>query len=316
MSSINRLTVALVLLAGCIPDPGFAEEEYIRSPRVLAIVADPPAVRPGQDARLRALVVDPAGRPISYRWSVCAQPELLGGGPFSGVQFEGAGNQPGCGDDALGLELGTSDTATFPGAISTALVERLDDSTALFDGLVSPELIRRVAEEVGVAVTVQLEVRIAGDLEVIATKRVLVRSGELPSTNPFPPRVTVGPSPEIVVDAREERVNDDFRCEPALGVAPKVAPRGRLLLRPSFDEGAWLERYRVLEPTGAIRELEERAFFSWFAAAGTLRDNVTQVPVEGNAWTAPANVGTYPIWVVVRDGHGGTSACRFDVVVE
>lgn len=316
MSSIRQLAITSLLVAGCIPDPGFDEGEYIQTPRVLAVVAEPPAVRPGQDARLRALVVDPEGRPMSFRWSACAQPELLGGGPFSSAQFEGAGNQPGCGDDALRVDLGDSDTAVFPASLSSALFERLDEAAELFDGLVSPELIRRVAEEVGVAVTVQLEVRIAGAIVVVANKRVLVRAGELPSTNPWPPRVTVGPEPELVVDAREDRANDAFRCAPVLGVAPRVAPRRTLSLRPAFDDGAWLESYRVLDPSGEIRELEERAFFSWFATAGTLRDDVTEVPVETNEWTAPAAVGTYPLWVVVRDAHGGTSACRFEVVVE
>ena len=32
-------------------------------------------------------------------------------------------------------------------------------------------------------------------------------------------------------------------------------------------------------------------------------------------WTAPAEPGPQAIWVVVRDGHGGSSACRLDVEV-
>lgn len=314
MSSTKSLLALLLFVAGCIPDPGFDEAEIVKTTRVLAVVADPPAVQPGQDSQLRALVVDPEGRPLTFRWSACAQPEFLGGA-FSGVQFEGAGNQPDCGDDALRLDLGRSETAVFPGVISEQLFSRLDEAAAVFGDLIRPELIRRIADEVGIAVTVQLEVRAEGEIVVVATKRVLIRSGDLPSTNPWPPEVTVGPEPERVVSARDVFANDEFRCEPEGGESPSVASGGTLTLRPAFDDGAWLETYRVLDPTGEIRELEERAFFSWFVTAGALQEGRTQAPVETNTWTAPRLPGTYPIWVVARDGHGGTAACRFEVAV-
>lgn len=314
MSSTKSLSAVLLCIAACIPDPGFDEAEIVKTPRVLAIVADPPAVRPGEDSLLRALVVDPADRPLTFRWSACAQPEFLGGA-FSGVQFEGAANQPDCGDDALRLDLGRAETAVFPGVLSEQLFSRLDDAAAVFGDVVSPDLIRRIADEVGVTVTVQLEVRAAGELVVVATKRVLIRAGDLPSTNPFPPEVTIGTDPVVVVTARDAFANDAFRCEPALGVRPAVARGATVSLRPSFDDGAWLESYRVLDPTGEIRDVEERAFFSWFITAGALREGGTQAPVESNAWTAPRQPGTYPIWVVARDGHGGTAACQFDVEV-
>lgn len=308
---------ALGVLPSCIPATGFDEEEYVKTTRVLAVVADPPVVRPGQDARLSALVVDPEGRPLRYRWFVCAQPEVFGGGPFSGVQFGGAGDQPGCADDSeFRLDLGSAETAVFPGAVTATLFARLADVASAFGDDLSPDLIERVANEVGVAVTVELRVFRGDERVVTANKRVLVRAGELDGTNPWPPRITVGTEPDVVVvDARGDRANDTFQCTPERGTPPSVMRGQTIALRPSYDNGAWLETYRVLGPTGMIRDVEESAFFSWFATAGSLREGTTEVPIQTNEWTAPNEPGRYPLWLVVRDGHGGTQACAFQIDV-
>ena len=96
------------------------------------------------------------------------------------------------------------------------------------------------------------------------------------------------------------------------------AGRARARLAPSVQDGAedWLESYRVLDARGELQERAERAFYSWYATGGDFDRQVTRSPLRNQLWTAPREPGANRLWLVVRDGHGGTSACGMDVTVD
>ena len=89
-------------------------------------------------------------------------------------------------------------------------------------------------------------------------------------------------------------------------------------IAPATEDGEepWLEDYQVIDARGELQERTERAFYSWFSTGGEFDQNVTKSPLRNQIWRTPATPGTYPLWLVVRDGHGGASACDLEVEIE
>jgi hypothetical protein len=70
------MVLAPALAAGC--QPSFPRYSRVHSLAVLAIVAEPPEIAPGEATRLSALAVDPDGRPVALEWAACALPPPAG----------------------------------------------------------------------------------------------------------------------------------------------------------------------------------------------------------------------------------------------
>lgn len=69
----------LLFVEGCA-DPAPPRQELVRSLRILAIRAEPPAARPGDTLTLTALVANPAQRPLRWRWYACKSPNQANSG--------------------------------------------------------------------------------------------------------------------------------------------------------------------------------------------------------------------------------------------
>ena len=65
LSAIALATAAI----GCAPD--FDPFNLVDKPRILAVQADPPELKPGERAQLRALVYAPDQAEVSYHWQWC-----------------------------------------------------------------------------------------------------------------------------------------------------------------------------------------------------------------------------------------------------
>jgi hypothetical protein len=87
---------------------------------------------------------------------------------------------------------------------------------------------------------------------------------------------------------------------------------------PDSDEGEvdWRERYEVIDLTGRFLTLSEQPYYAWYSNAGRLDQEQTTEPADEELWRAPSVPGRHALWLVVRDGHAGSSACRIDVAVE
>ena len=86
-------------------------------------------------------------------------------------------------------------------------------------------------------------------------------------------------------------------------------------LAPYALEEPWLEDYPVFDLGGEIIINSETAYYSWFSTGGAFSTEISQRPLRDSSWVAPDVAGTYPIFLVVRDGHLGLSWCRADVEV-
>jgi len=324
MRSIVVAMIAWALGTGCIDDT-LAPRSIVASDRVLAVVADRPIVGPGTDVRLSVMAVDEEGEPlvhgsdgISMQWSSCVREERVLA--LSGAQYEPDVASAGCGGRlSIDLETDTDGSAVLPGLVTAAAVAQIP---MLAEGLgLPPELIATILEQSGVPITLQVRILRDDELRVTAFKRVLLttREGEVLGTNPDPPRFRID---ERWMSA--SGVTEAFRCVAEDGAVPSVGAGQNIILdpeevildpTPEQEDETWIERYTVLSVEGRFAEQWEAAFYSWFSTDGSFDQGVTRAPADEEIWTAPTETGTYPLWLVVRDGHGGTSACRTDVEV-
>ena len=321
MRSIHLIYMSLAaLLTGCIDLPDFESASIITGPRVLAVIAEPPEIRPGETLDLSIMIAgveDPSEPRVS--WRACGSFDGFGGG--GGAQYGEEQPDEGCGGTSLAFDLGEGPTAQLPGLLTMDLFDNLE-VIAMTIGTDLPEgIVEQIRSSVGIAFLVEATVRTEGKL-VRATKRVLISENEQPHTNPPPPELMFGDQ-AVVTDPEQP-----LRCVREDGQPVTAEPGASVELAPfadapagagdagMSDEEAWLETYNILNARGEVRERKERAFYAWYTTAGDLDSGSTKSPLRNNVWRTPREPGKYPLWLIVRDGHGGTSACELTVVVE
>lgn len=318
------LPVLCVLLStGCL-DIDFDSPHLIQYERIIGLRAEPPEAQFGEDVVFTALVVDETGAnlamepDVELRWSVCVSLAAIvrGAGLGAGSDLEDDCREGGDDLVRLSAEGLPPDSARLPGAAVVAVIAELmapggGGGLPSIPGLDpgSARSLLTVIAEVGVPLSVRLEVYRQGELIQTGFKRFAIVMREDPTTNPPPPRFAFDGA---FVSARGE--GDPTRCVPEEG--PIVLDAGaEIALDPDDDEEAWLETYPVFNFDGEVQENEESAYYSWFVTAGSMADDITQRPEDDTAWTTPEEPGTYPLWLVVRDGHLGMSWCQVDVEV-
>ena len=287
------------LLASCIELAEFPEESIVTGPRILAVVTDPPEVTPGAGLSISVLVAE--AEEVEATYSLCGAFD----GPFGGMQF-GEMDDEDCSDDAL--LSGDGMNWALPREVIDAFWANRELAETILGGTLSPETIETVLTAVGVPLLIDVTVRADGQT-LRAVKRVLLSQSTDPHSNPPPPSFTLG---EIAVRTDPD---EPWNC---VSDEPLVVQRGRdVEIAPTTQDGEedWVEQYEIINARGEVEERTERAFYSWFATAGDFDRHVTKSPLRNQIWTAPNEAGTYRLCLVVRDGHGGSSACGIDVRV-
>jgi hypothetical protein len=205
------------------------------------------------------------------------------------------------------IPLGTGDTARF--TIPARTLENLDLLASRFGQRLRPETLRILARDVGVVLGVGVTME-SGGQTMRAYKRVVVSLSPTPNHNPPDPRFRVGTTRLVPSTAVRDR------CEPEDGSALRVRAGQRVQLAPDAGEESWFEPFRALTATGDFLDRRESAFYSWYATGGSFAQELTRSPTRNNFWAAPQNPGTHTLWLLVRDGRGGSSGCAATVVVE
>lgn len=297
--------------AGCIDVPDFADPSLIDRPRVLAIVAEPPEVNPGDPVQLSILVAGAERYDVS--WRACGAFDSFFGG---GSQYGEEQDDEGCGG-GFALPLGEGERALLPGEATQTLWSSLDLAEEILGAALPQDTIDRIREDVGLPFTVEATVRADGTL-IRAVKRVLISARTPSHRNPPPPAFTLD-DVEVAASAPAPGEGPDFTCEPSEGGAVQLDADREIELAPivTSDDGVepWLEDYEVIDLRGELRSRSEIAFYSWFSSAGALREGVTKSPLRNEIWRTPRRPGCHSLWLVIRDGHGGSSACAVRVAV-
>lgn len=317
LSHLLSLSLALCL-AACLDLPNFESASIVTGPRVLAVIAEPPEIHPGETLELSILI---AGLPVDggepeITWRACGSFDGFGGG--GGAQYGEEQPDEGCGA-GLAFDLGEGPTATLPGALTTDLFDNLEVIAMTLGTDLPEDVVAQIRSQVGIAFLVEATVRAEGK-QIRATKRVLISENPEPHHNPPPPQFVFGEqriaaTGEGLACASED--GEPVTAEP--GASVELAPFSDML-EPGDgglpDEEPWLETYDIINARGELKERKERAFYAWYTTAGSLEAGSTKSPLRNNVWRTPVEPGDYPLWLIVRDGHGGTSACELTVRIE
>ena len=100
----------------------------------------------------------------------------------------------------------------------------------------------------------------------------------------------------------------------------ELSPGERISLIPSINEDA-AESYRVIDGNCDLMDFTEKPVFSWFTNLGDLDSQITRLKDPQNVYQAPeatdleSDETRVRIFVVVRDGRGGSDHQSIDLVI-
>jgi len=304
-AKITVVLAASLTLAACADE--FDPYEEVLAPRLLAVAADRPSLRPGETATLSALVSEDGA---TYRWSWCP----LVGGSNDGYPCLIA-------HDDLQAAV---DAVAGPGVVTIPVYDLGTGATADFDNSIPPELwigmceILQSGELPGPVefprcdeyfdVSARLEVTIDGVFIVgVRDLRLLYDDAAEPNRNP------VITSVAAVHPVTGERIDLD-----AAGTAELERDVEYQLVADVAESES--ETYqRVPVEGGPPESTRESLRLSWFheggeldhAATGFTDGSTTFADLVDNEWQTPT-VDDWPgessrLFMVLRDNRGGTS---------
>lgn len=295
----SLLIVAVMILVGCLPDPG-APASLLTGPRLLAVRAEPPEAKPGAAVTYEALVLDAVGAraETSVRWAFCASPRpLTETNSVSSACLDDAGVRPIAGS-------GASTTATTPA-----------DACALFGPDPPPGGFRPRDPDVtgGFYQPVRVEA-----LGLVAFDRERITCN-LPNA---PVDAAIELQQRYLANTNPTLTPLVARVDGALVALEKIPAGASVRFEVGWSEGD-AEAYPMFDP-GAQRIVDRREALrvAWFATTGKLAAEVTgrsegELAVStGNAWDAPSTPGTTKLWLVLRDSRGGLDFAGYDLRVD
>ena len=268
-------------LIGCQED--FRPQSDLEGLEVLGIQASPPAIVFGETSTLSALVFSADEEP-TYSWSVC----LFDTGPYTGFE---------CADPSLECCLGTEPTVELSlEAIGECNQDCLDLPETNEDASVPSDVLEVNSEE-GLAALQELEqvrVRVlvaAGGARIEAVKAVELHSEGVRNTNP-----TLGK-----VEFTGEACGSEEPCEWKEDETLQL------------QEGAKIELTVEMTP-GESEEEEDQlqdSSLAWYTHNGEMNAFVTRADIPENQLTVKQEEDrtsdTVTLWIVARDGNGGTA---------
>lgn len=254
--------------------------------RVLAVQAEPPEARPGEEVRFNVLLVDPQEQAGGVLWIACPPERASGSGFGCGLSGDLDFASDGASEGIIGFQPGLNPRYTPPDTILDELDEneRYEGVYQLIQVAAIPQ--RLLDDGFG-------EGDFGGDIDfgevAVAYKRLVVSEAITPNRNPeiagFSVDGWVVP-PDTVVEVDPEERYD-------IGV---------------FLPESSLERYIFVRSDGTLEYRREEPFVSWYADGGTIQRSDSLFPFLDTPWRAPpadAEITEGSWWAVVRDRRGG-----------
>lgn len=281
----------LPLLASCViggdkwPRPRDLSPTWlVDRPRLLAVRAEPPEIRPGETSTFEALLPTPGiDEELVRVWFACPLlDDEAGYGCFldlADLDLEATDPTALFDLGLIGIEPGLPPTYTAPDDLLDGLAdeaERREGATVLVQvSALPPEL----AEGVDTAVDF-------AEIEA-GYKRLVVSEATTPNHNPVISGFTV----------------DDNTVAP--GALVHLEPNQSYQLGIELQEGA-VEQYEYLNSEGVVELRVEEPYATWYATDGEVTESYTLHPYTTSTWISPSGSGRTGTWyVVVRDRRGG-----------
>lgn len=308
--------VTLLALTACSYD--FERSSEVIDRRILAIQVDPPELAGGtalpDSVKARALVVDPAN-PLGaaeVTWSACFLPALSNGN-------DGDAQNKRCPDEDSTVRLPVGSTPLS--AVGLTLPVPPDVVSLLGSGTDIP------------SAQIQMELSVSSDQgELVAVKEVAVTpvlpEGQEPNRNPVVKGLTLDGT-DWLPDTPRTITYGDCPDEKKKEVEAKDKSLVRVCehpIEPLFDESE-SQYYNDRGFSGETELQKERLRFAWFTDVGSWKQDVTRQydprdPSPDNVgpksfWREPPEkTERATIWVVIRDGRGGTNWERREVIFQ
>ncbi|WP_394837281.1 hypothetical protein LVJ94_10280 [Pendulispora rubella] len=292
-----RAALLLLVAAACKPDLD-ERESRIESPRVVAIVSDPPEAKPGEAVQYTAVVATPDGPDLAapLQWAYCATPKLL---------TENGSVSPEC------TREGVRPLAASGPRITAAT---LPDACALFGPDVPPGGFRPRDADVTGGYYQPLRASWAG-LTAFARERVTCNLANAPAdvTLEFRRRYAVNQNPRL--GELSARIGGEAYALDRLPVGRDVE---FTVTWPREDA----EGYVSMDPaTQSIVARREAMRVSWYATAGNFaadRTGRTEAELDtftSNVWSIGTAAPRIHLWVVLRDSRGGSAYAIYTLSV-
>ena len=311
---------ALCLSVGC--GETFDPFEKVQGLRVLGVSADKPALLPGEDTVLDALLHQDPDVEVKWQWDWCPFPSGPQDEYECGISQEEFDAQlTGFGIEAPALDLGSAPTASFTYPLSPEVLQGL--CAALTEGQDIPDFVVLPDCSESFPITVRLIVEQEGVGRIVAIKSIRLLydapTDEEVNSNPrvggvklARPGVTEEDAAELVegeayVVAREEEVKLTLEVAPEMSQTYTPPPSDR-----DPNPVARLENLRALwfYEDGEL-EFESTGFIDGFLSLEELSKNTLTLP----------DAESYPddemnIYVVIQDDRGGMSWVKRSVKFE
>ena len=321
MHSVTKILLLSFVLSGC--SESLPPREEVTGLRVLGVRLSPPSAVEGEDVTADALVIAPTGEEATLTWYACLAPIS------AGSYFSESVDRSDCpyGDESYGALLGQSESASFtvPDDFMAQVAAELEDyGFEPSDGEMS-QAVQGLLAVAGWYLKVTLIAETDTE-RVEVQKRLVVTHLPGQNDNPEPPTLVLE---EVIAEQAAAPLITTATPDPAGGCLSPDSPLQTLAdatyrLSP-VNLPTPPETYAVLDFVGGVQTRDETLFYSWFSTAPGLSSPVTKSPdshpvafdikgVEQEALIVSED-GTpgIPIWVVVRDGRGGTSWCHAQI---
>jgi hypothetical protein len=295
--------LAVAAIAGCKPNFG-EPASLVDGPRILAVKADPPEVRPSMPATFTALVVSPSGTDAAppVDWSLCLTPKPLDENNIVSTACLGD-----MGIMAVAMGAPTA-TATVPA-----------NACALFGPDPPPQMmgqppLRPRDPDVTGGYYQPLRLDDAGTVG-FALERVTCDLAQAGADLAVQYAMTYQANTNPSLLPLAALVND-------APVALDALPAGAAVDFVTGWPAESVESFPVFDlPSASLITHRESMRVSWFATDGSFMHEVTGREEDDSAtwtddvWTAPATPGVVHVWIVLRDSRGGTDFAAYDVTV-
>ena len=312
-------SLILCLLASACSE-GLPPREQIVDTRILGVRLSPPSAVAGESVVADALVITPEGQEATLTWYACLAPIS------TGSYFSQSIDRSGCksGESEHGTLLGQGESASFtvPQDFMDQVYLTLEEAGFEESEGEMSTAVQSLLAVAGWYLQVTLIVESDTGERIEAQKRLVVTLLPDQNENPAPPTLVMesveeGAPPAPLIKSGAS--NDSGGClsedSPLL-----TFEEGTLRISPvNLPDPA--PTYPVIDFEGGLVEREETLFYSWFSSAKGLSSPVSQSPdqhpvaldlsqIESSMLVEREGRPTLPLWVVVRDGRGGTSWCE------
>jgi hypothetical protein len=289
--------LAVAALAACVPDVS-SDDTVVRSPRILAVKADPAEARPGAPVTYTPLVASPEGSVPSpfVEWSYCLVPKPLT--EDNAVASVCLVPPPGALPPPL-AEIGAGASVTSPIPL---------DACSRF-GPVTPAGGTRPRDPDSTGGYYQpLRVDLEGGPPVFALERVTCDLAEATAAVAAAFAMAYAPNENPSLGPLEASLED--------------VPAGAHVELTATWAASSAETYAYYDAaSGTVTTRRESLLVAWYATAGsfdrptTARGSDDPATTASNGWTAPAEAATVHLWIVLRDSRGGVDFAAYDASV-